>query len=57
MSHRFKIDVSTCGVNYPYVLYVKTSWRNAWRRIDSFRTIQEARNFYHQVKDLPEYLP
>ena len=54
---RFKIDYE-CGYDFPYKLYRnnKRFLFDEWDQIGSFKTRDEARAFYQEVKDLPEYL-
>jgi len=55
---RFKIDFSDYS-SQPYALFFDEGgyWRPRWRRVDTYKTQDEARAFYEKVKDLPEYLP
>lgn len=54
---RFKIDFSQSAV-YPFALYFNRGrlW-DAWERLDTFKTRDEAKDLYERIKDLPEYLP
>ena len=55
---RFKIDFYDF-VEMPYGLYFDdgSRWRPDWRRVNSYKTKEEALAFYEKIKDLPEYLP
>jgi hypothetical protein len=50
---RFKIDMHDGYA--PFGLYART-WMG-WRKLDYFRTREEALVLYEKIKDLPEYLP
>jgi hypothetical protein len=54
---RFKIDFNDY-FNEPFALYFdEGGWRPIWRKVNSYKTKDEAVAFYDKVKDLPEYLP
>jgi hypothetical protein len=55
---RFKIDFYDYE-DRPYGLYFDdgSRWRANWRRVNSYKTKEEALAFYDKIKDLPEYLP
>lgn len=55
---RFKIDVSGSS-HWMVALFYREKgwWGDHWQRIDSFTSVDEARKFYDNIKDLPEYLP
>lgn len=56
--HRFKIDFNDYS-GEPYALYFDAGgyWRPNWRRVNTYKTKEEALAFYDRIKDLPEYLP
>jgi len=58
---RFKIDLNECS-SFPFGLYVMRDvtlflrLTKVWRKVESFRTREEAIAHYELIKDLPEYL-
>lgn len=60
---RFKIDFARFSNGRPFALYHwERSWIGifgdtyGWAEVASFKTIEEATEFYDNVKNLPEYL-
>lgn len=68
---RFKIDFAGRNDGSPYYEYTYGLYFSAfrtegvfikkqilvWRRLETFKTQNEAREHYEKIKDLPEYLP
>lgn len=54
---RFKIDFNDYH-HEPFALFFDDGgWRQNWRRVNTYKTKEEAMAFYDMIKDLPEYLP
>lgn len=56
---RFKIDFNGAGSYCAFALFFRkpTLFGSKWVRIDTFESIAKAKEFYENIKDLPEYLP
>lgn len=57
MTPRFKIDFYDSTYTPFQLCFAQRGWwKVKWKLIETFKTRDEAKAFYEQIKDLPEYL-
>lgn len=60
MISRFKIDFTPGSSTYSAfgLFWRQPTWFGGkWVRVDTFETVEKAKEHYEKIKELPEYLP